>query len=268
MATLRVTWKEGLEIIRIPVYPEMKRVDPAACKGNIPYYTFMSCEATMALREYIRERIEEYGSIGDDELLFCSDSNNVPREKRRFTPMSKNGLERMIKRAAKAAGIEKWMDITCHSLRKAFETALRNNRLDPSDREFLMGHILPGSQDPYYDHTKIEELRKKYAQIVFFPHLIQAEELRKRQIIDMAKLLGFSEDRIKHIEEALAKYATVDEAINEIRKLSLDGCKASNGSSKDPKKIVSEGELEKYLANGWDVQAILPSGRVLIRKVV
>lgn len=36
----------------------------------------------------------------------------------------------------------------------------------------------------------------------------------------------------------------------------------------DPKKIVDEGELEKYLAQGWDVQTVLPSGRILIRRVV
>ncbi|MDJ0270878.1 MAG: hypothetical protein NXY59_10170 [Aigarchaeota archaeon] len=34
----------------------------------------------------------------------------------------------------------------------------------------------------------------------------------------------------------------------------------------DPKRIVSEEELEKYLAEGWDVQTVLPSGRILIRK--
>ncbi|MCD6263483.1 hypothetical protein J7L60_03620 [Candidatus Bathyarchaeota archaeon] len=35
---------------------------------------------------------------------------------------------------------------------------------------------------------------------------------------------------------------------------------------RDPRKIVSEGELERYLADGWDVQTALPSGRILIRK--
>lgn len=34
----------------------------------------------------------------------------------------------------------------------------------------------------------------------------------------------------------------------------------------DPKKIVREGELERYLADGWDVQTVLPSGKILIRK--
>jgi len=31
-----------LEIVKVPVYPEMKEMDPRACKGNIPYYSFFS----------------------------------------------------------------------------------------------------------------------------------------------------------------------------------------------------------------------------------
>ena len=39
--------------------------------------------------------------------------------------------------------------------------------------------------------------------------------------------------------------------------------KEENG---DPKKIVAERELERHLAEGWDVQTVLPSGKILIRK--
>lgn len=264
---VREELERGLTAVKIPVYPEMKEVDPAACKGNIPYYTFISPETVKALREYLEERKRRFGELRDEEPLFCSDSNQVPREKQRFTPVSKNGLERMVKRAAKQAGIEKWRNVTAHSLRKAFELALRNNRLDPEDREFLMGHILPGTQDPYYDYTKTEELRKKYMEIRFFPQsAANMEEIRKKQILDMMKLLCFPEDRIKRVEEALAKYETVDEAIEEIRKLSLEGYRIKENANGDPKKIVSEEELKRYLAEGWDFISVLPSGRILIGK--
>jgi hypothetical protein len=92
------------------------------------------------------------------------------------------------------------------------------------------------------------------------------EELRKKQILDMVRILGFPEDKIKRVEEALAKYKTVDEAMDEIRKLSLESYKLKEDAKIDPKKIVDEAELERYLAQGWDVQTILPSGKILIRK--
>ncbi|MEM2465440.1 MAG: hypothetical protein QXT06_07555 [Candidatus Bathyarchaeia archaeon] len=63
-------------------------------------------------------------------------------------------------------------------------------------------------------------------------------------------------------------YWTVDEAMDEIRKLSLGEYKVRENPSMDPKKIINEGELERYLAEGWDVQTVLPSGRILIRKFI
>jgi len=256
----------GLDVIRVPVYPEMKKVDPGACKGNISYYSFLS-KAVQALREYLEERRRKYGGIGEDEPLFISTSTNVPPEKRRCTPVKRRSLTELVKRAARKAGIERWKDVYPHCLRKAFESALRNSGLDLKDQEFLMGHILPGSQDAYYDYTKVESLRKKYAQVNFFPQrAYQSEELRKKQVLDMVKLLGFPEDTIKRVEEALAKYKSVDDAMDEMRKLSLGSYKLKEGPNKDPKRIVDEGELERYLAEGRDVQTVLPSGRILIGK--
>jgi len=151
--------------------------------------------------------------------------------------------------------------------RHAYESPLRNNRLDPKDQEFLMGHILPGTQDPYYDSTKAEQLRKKYMKIEFFPQQVaSAEELRKKQVLDTVKLLGFSEDKIKRVEEALAKYETVDHAMEEIKKLSLESYKLKRNPGGDPQKMVSEEQLENYLAQGWNVQTVLPSGRIVIKK--
>jgi len=257
----------GMNIIKIPVYPEMKQVDPAACKGDIPYYTFLNPETVKALKEYLEERIGRFRAIAGEEPLFCSDSNQIPRKQQSRTPVSKNGLERMVKRAAKQAGIEQWRDVTPKCLRKAYESALRNNRLDPKDQEFLMGHILPGTQDPYYDSTKVEQLREKYMTIEFFPQqAASTEELRKKQVLDTVNLLGFSEDKIKKVEEALAKYEKVDDAMEEIRKLSLESYKLRQNPGDDPQKIVTEEKLANYLAQGWNVQTILPSGKIVIKK--
>jgi site-specific recombinase XerD len=261
--------EKGMEVVKLPVYPEMKRVDVGACKGNIPYYTFISKEATEALREYLDERKRVHGSIENEEPLFASESKNVPLVIRRRTPVMKKSLEAIVKRAARKAGIKRWREVYPHCLRKAFESALRNAGLDLKDQEFLMGHILPGTQDPYYDYTKVEGLRKKYMQVNFFPQrAYPTEELRKKQVLDTARLLGFPEEKIKRVEEALAKYTTVDEAIEEIRKLSLQGYKMKENPNSDPKKIIGETELEDYLFKGWDVQTVLPSGKILIKKSI
>jgi integrase/recombinase XerD len=258
---------EGLEIVRVPVYPEMKNIDPGACKGGIPYYTFIGREAVQALKEYLSERIQKYGSIVLEDPLFCSDTSNIPPEVRKHMKLAHDTLDDVVRRAAKRAGIKEWKHIHPHCLRKAFDTALRNSGIDVDDREFLMGHVLPGSREAYYDRTKVEDLRVKYARVVFFPEQVRGEELRKKQIVDMMRILRFPEDRIKHVEEILAKHRSVDEAMSEIRRLSLQP-PTPNKSANDPKKIISEEELEHYLAEGWDVQTVLPSGKILVKKAV
>jgi len=107
--------------------------------------------------------------------------------------------------------------VTPHCLGKTFESALRNSGLDVKDQEFLMGHILPGSQDTYYDQTKVEDLRRKYAQVNFFPERgFVTEEMRKRQLLDTARLLGYGDERITRLQEVLARTKTVDEGIEKV----------------------------------------------------
>jgi hypothetical protein len=112
----------------------------------------------------------------------------------------------------------------------------------------------------------VDHLRRNYASVEFFPSRASGEDLRKKQILDMVRIPGFPDDRIKRVEEALAKCKTVDEAMGEIRRLSLEGYKLRERS--DPKKIVREEELEHYLSEGWEFVSVLPSGRILVRRVL
>jgi len=265
---IREELEAGVTPLLVRINPEMKKVVPGACKNKIPYFVFMPKETVEAVKAYLDEREARLGPLDDEQILFCSDDKQIPKEKRPYTPLNMTAPEKYVRKAAKVAKIREWRNVTPQSLRKAFERAVRNSGLDPKDQEFFMGHILPGSQDVYYDKTKIEEMRRKYARILFFPsRTASLEELRKKQVLDTVKVLGFPEDKIKRVEEALAKYETVDEAVEEIRKLRLEGYKLKgNPNRDDPKKIVDEDQLENYLAEGWNVQTVLPSGRILINK--
>jgi hypothetical protein len=179
----------------------------------------------------------------------------------------------MIKTAARKAGIGRWKDVFPHCLRKAFESAVRNAGLDPKDQEFLMGHILPGTQDVYYDKTKVEDLRKKYTRVNFFPEKTGlTEDSRKRQIIDMAKVFGYSEDRIKKIEETLARHRTVDDAMPEIRRLKEDsdegeGERTTISHNGNGKYFVVRGEdeLVNRLNDGWKLVQPLNEEKYLLQ---
>jgi integrase len=267
------------EIVRVPVTPEMKRVDPGACKGNIPYYSFISRETVRTLREYIAQRNELYGSIQNDEPLFASSSTNVPPQVRKHTPVKKRSLDEIVKRAAKRGEISKWKDVYPHCLRKAFESALRNAGLDPKDQEFLMGHILPGIQDPYYDSSKTEELRTKYSAVKFF----KTEATDKLEMIKaFAQTLGVDKIEVK-IQKLRERHSGLDEieALGRIMRQEL-GIKpletktvrykrkkdnVENGDcARYENKVISESELVGYLNQGWEIVKELKNTRIVMRR--
>lgn len=163
---------KNIDNIMIPVHPEMKLVDPNACKNNIPYYTFICDEAIQALNLYVRERKEKYGKILGCEPLFTSEYNQISREERSSRIMSPRHLQQVVKQAAQRAGIPKCRHVTPHCLRKSFESVLHSElvdggRLDPKIQDFFIGHILPGSQDAYFDRNDVEQLRAEYAKLNF-----------------------------------------------------------------------------------------------------
>jgi site-specific recombinase XerD len=164
--------KKGVANVMIPVYPEMKLIDPFACKGNIPYYSFACDEGTQALRLYLNNRTERYGSIKDNEPLLCSEYNQLSKAKRRKTIITSREVQLVVKETAKKAGLTEWEAVHPHCLRKAFETVLHTQLIDGTNmdvkvQEILMGHVLPGSQDNYFDRSKVEWMRLQYSKLRF-----------------------------------------------------------------------------------------------------
>jgi integrase len=248
--------------VKVPVRLKItEEIEPKIRNYDIGYYyTFLGKEAAEALKKYLEWRMKRGEKLTPQTPMFASHSTTVKNQRLRL-----NSIREMIKRYAERAGLNP-KGIWPHCLRKAFRKVLNNSDLDEDTKEALMGHKLPGSRGSYFDYHDIDEVERKYMRLDFSrPGAVNVEELRKKQVLDMVRILGFPEDRIKRVEEALAKYETVDEAMEEVRKLSLSYRLRENSNS-DPKKIVSESELERYLAQGWDVQTILPSGKILIRR--
>jgi integrase len=163
---------QGKANIRLPVYPEMKLVDYDACKYDIPYFSFTCDEGTDALSLYLKDRAERYSALAGPEPLFATEYNQLPREDRTKTILSRRELQMVVKLAAKRAGLHQWESVHPHCLRKAFETVLHSQLIDGSNldvkiQEFFMGHILPDSQDPYFDWSKVELFRTHYSKLKF-----------------------------------------------------------------------------------------------------
>ena len=65
------------EVIHVPVYPEMKKLVPDACKNLIPYHAFFSKEATEGIKSYLSEYEHINGAkLLDSSPLFPSKGSN------------------------------------------------------------------------------------------------------------------------------------------------------------------------------------------------
>ena len=184
---LKKELEQGLEVIRIPVYREMKEVDPDACKGSIPYYSFISRDTSKILRRYLTENERKYGKVHGETPLFVGLLVD-----NKTTHMKSRTLQVIVHDAARKAGIERWLDVYPHCLRKSFKNVLKTEypdggRMDEKDQLFLSGHVLPGSEEAYYDSSKVEVLRNEYSRMRFRPETErQGKELKaelKRQIL-------------------------------------------------------------------------------------
>jgi integrase len=197
----------GQDIIMIPVYPEMKQVDPAACKGAIPYYTFLCDEGTQALRLYLEDRKSRFGGLSDEEPLFCTEYNLLPRNERCRRPVTGRELQIIVKLAARKAGLTQWALVHPHAFRKSYERILRTQLIDGSNmdvktQEFLMGHVLPGSQDNYYDYSKVEEMRVLYSNLRFGRAVVE----NKFRLLRAAAARAFEGTDVD-VDEIIAQYA-------------------------------------------------------------
>jgi integrase len=182
---------EGHDNLLLPCYPEMKLIDPGACKGNIPYFTFTSDEATQAIKLYLRERKEKYGKLLGEAPLFASEFNQINKEERELKVLGSRQLQWIVKSCAKRAALPQWYSVKPHCIRKASETVYHSELvggglLDQKTQEFFLGHILPGSQDTYFDKSKKESLRSQFAKLNFGRVVVENKFKVLKQALDKA----------------------------------------------------------------------------------
>jgi len=270
--------------IKIHVTGELRKVLPDACKEGVDYWTFFGPETCEALRQYINWRREKYGKIGDDELLFPSDSRSLGKQERLRKPMDQWHLTRIVKKAARKAGIERWHDIRAHSLRKTFRAILDAGYVDggqmaEDDKEYLMGHKLPGAKEPYHN-ANIDVLAQRYMKLNWTPSSKMTKETKIEMIKTFAESLGIKEVEIK-IQKLREEQPELDEmeALGKIMREELgikplevktvkhrDKSTDCNGGRPYESKIVSENELLPYLDEGWDIIKEFRDGKIVIRK--
>ena len=157
----------------------MRQLVADSCKNDITYFVFVPRRVVEALIDYLRERKMRWGKIEDIEPLFILERITKRKKEPIQLIMSESAILDAIKDAARLAGLSDWRAVTAISLRKVFNNFLinqENRALKEEEREFFMGHLIPGTRDTYFDKTKIEEMRRKYSRLI----LIRSYRKRKQ----------------------------------------------------------------------------------------
>ncbi|RLI12587.1 MAG: hypothetical protein DRO43_06835, partial [Candidatus Hecatellales archaeon] len=150
----------------------------------------------------------------------------------------------IVKEAARKAGIKDWIQVTPHCLRKTYDYILRSERidgtrLDVKTQEILMGHKLPGSQDAYYDKTKVEELRKEYSKLNFNPNNPETV-VAKLLGVNAAQLLNLQkEDRLSLLQRILEVLQNARLGVDYTKEVKTPGI-ASTPNPRPTKKAVND----------------------------
>jgi len=111
-------------------------------------------EAVQALRQYC----DVFHKDSDDEaFLFLSKTGRQ---------LDKVHIWRTFKRIVRRSGFDP-KGLWVHSLRKAFRKVVRTSSIDPDFAEAMMGHLLPGSRENYFDRHDIDQLAEEYMKINF-----------------------------------------------------------------------------------------------------
>ena len=279
--------KDGtVEVERLPMKVCIRRV---LSKGRNNYFTFLPSEGYSYLKEYLDLRMQRGEKLSADSPLISHEKPGAHK----FLRTSKLGFS--IKTCIKKAGFNWRPYILRAYCATMFDIAESRGLISHPWRQFFMGH--KGDIEARYSTNKgmlppdmVEEMRASYNKCEPLletmkrggeadPELTTLRTMVESGVLDLSKsnVRNYLVQKlgIKDIEAKVAKMR--DEGSNEeeayakiicgelgVEQIEIEAIKPRD--SNDPKKIVDEDELERYLADEWDVQTVLPSGKILIRK--
>ena len=279
----------GEKTIAYKKVPTMIIVRPTLSKAGHRYFTFLSSEGCDYFKEYLESRMSN-GERFTEKSPVISPYRSTEKS---FLYATKVGD--LIRTGIRAAGF-KWRPYVLRAYcDTAFDIAEAKGLISHPWRQFFMGH--KGDIEARYSTNKgrlppdmVEEMREAYRRCEPYLQTMQTAEVEDPQIttlrtmvesgvLDLSKpnvrqyliqKLGIRDMEVRvakmkesGLDEKSAHTKIICEELG-IEPMKIEAFKPTENS--DPKKIVAEDELEHYLVEGWNVQTVLPSGKILIRK--
>jgi len=179
---------------------------------DIPfYYTFLNGEGAETLRRYCK-------------LAHKQGDKNKPLFRTKGTkPIAQSYVLKVVKMCVKRAGFNP-ATMWTHTIRKAFRKIVRQTDIDDDDKEELMGHVIQGSRESYYDKKDTGLILKAYQKCNFSRELPESEMSKLQKQLEDSRLENrFLKNRQRSMEADLDKVITrlekQDSELGELKKL-------------------------------------------------
>jgi len=165
------------------------RLDHKLRHMDIPfYYTFLNGEGSEALKRYCEIT---HKNSGPDTPLFVTKGDK---------PVNQRWVWAIVKKCAKRAGYDPGAMWT-HTLRKAFRKEVRHSDTDEEFKEQIMGHLMRGSREAYFDRHDLSWFIEQYQKINFGREAVGSETARMK--LEMEQKLRQKDTEISKLVEEM-----------------------------------------------------------------
>ena len=250
---------DGIEFDKIPVMVSVKSL---LSKARHQYFSFVGEEGATYIKEYLEERRRAGEELDYDSPLLYFSVGKVRHNSFLRTTL----ITRDIREAIQGAGLK----MRPYVLRAYFSTALdiaeSKGLISHPWRQFVMGH--KGDIEARYSTNKrlppdmIEEMRESYRKCLKYleTRVSEVSEDNAKLYLQQQLLLtaGYKQDEIDKIDLSVI----TNEEFQQILRDKLLGRMTDNGAKQ---KVIPTGDIEQYLTQGYEFQAVLPDGRAIMR---
>lgn len=191
--------------IRLRITPD---VDSKISKLGVGYYyAFVQDEAAESLKTYIdyRQQVEGW-QPKDSDFVFVQEHRL--NEEHREQKLNKDTINRMFKRVAEISGLDP-KRVWAHLIRKSFRKILYQSPIDPDMAEAIMGHVIDGSKENYFDKKDIDWIAKEYMRCPFSREGIGRLDYLQKENIELKDKLDKLEDELGEIRDLLEKVSDI-----------------------------------------------------------
>lgn len=243
-------------------------------KVNYEFYTFLSPEASIAIKEYLeyRERTSENKDKRRQErllkqrinydkkgkaigYLFISRYINKEYLKTKNEELRKldaNSIQKIYRelneKARKSSPSGERNLVRSHNMRKFFNSTLLNNKAELFFTEFLMGHQLDGTRDAYF-RADPKSLKEEYKN--FIPYLTIQQELSVDDSPEFQRLKTENQNFATSLARATVEKDEIIKLRNEIDELKKKKDEASEITKEYLLSALQDPEIQESLLKNF-----------------